>query len=117
MSKHQSGGFVTIDINDDPAFMFWADRIADHSWNGFAIPAFTREVADAIAADCATLAEQFGAGSVECPVWDDARGGYVMQNAYYPAEEWEFIGPDSDGLYGIGAMSWTWTLAPEDDDS
>jgi hypothetical protein len=87
--------------------------VQDYRWNGWVIPRFRREVAEVVAAwindiyrqhpegcaraywngDVLVLMDSNCAGNFECPP--------------------EWIEPEDDGRYFIGAEGWTWELAPD----
>ncbi|MGH3737568.1 MAG: hypothetical protein ACRDT6_18460 [Micromonosporaceae bacterium] len=80
------------------------------TWNGWAIPRFSREVCERIAADTQRLAGVMP-GAVEVVrvagnrvriTRDGDPGGWV-----------EVVEPDLDGMYGVGAMAWTWSVVDE----
>lgn len=72
---------------------FPAEVLAD-TWNGWACPRFTREVAEQIVEVC-NLTEDMPTFTFDGPaiVGDGER--YM---------------PDQDGLYGLGAFAWTWEV-------
>lgn len=108
---------VTIGLGDDEDPVFDAYTQGD-SWNGWAIPFFTAEEGQRIAAWTHALAEQSPEG-IETATWDEARRVFVLEDPQYPHATGEPI-PDEDivdgvtvedlglTLYGIGAYKWAW---------
>lgn len=92
-----------------PQEIFTGWHHSDIRWNGWATPAFDREVAEKVIAWVAKGYE----GYDEPPTtfaWDG--DVLVMSNHEYEDDEgWEpeRIEPDADGRYGIGAFSWVWS--------
>lgn len=78
------------------------------TWNGWAIPRFTREVAARIAADTQRLASDSLSGPVEMVyvVGDQVRITHHSDNE-------ELVEPDQDGMYGVGAGAWTWSVVDD----
>lgn len=80
---------------------------AGGSWNGWAVPLFTWEVAD-----CIADAFPPGTGS-----YDEGADSFVFRNPEEPEDVEEFRGTDIcvDGrafhVYPVGACSWTWDEA------
>jgi len=78
----------------------------DQRWNGFAIPRFTRDVAERIVreicsdGDDTTYTEWHWEGDVMVIGVDP--------EAYDEPSPDERFEPDSDGMYAIGAWSWCW---------
>lgn len=77
-------GFVQI----DPADPVYPCLLAEGSWNGWALPFFTADVAMSVVAE-------YG--------WDPTEEG-----------EWELVAHDGDIRYGVGAGAWTWYETTEE---
>lgn len=106
MKEHLRPGFVSLPDDEAP---YWpASIVKGQRWNGWAIPGFTRDVAQQIA-DYLNAAP--GDGGVRCE-WGAGDALYVTENKGTKDEYTERAGPD-DGLYWIGAYSWCWTEKEE----
>lgn len=88
--------------------------IADHRWNGWAIPRFTLQVAEQIVADFARFNGQHiaeGGDVADCELlkWD---GDDIIVTSMRgtPDEHSERVTVDEDGFFHIGGMSWTWSV-------
>lgn len=107
---------VTIGLGDE-------DTVFDaythgETWNGWAIPFFTVEEGQRIAAWTHELAKQAPAG-IETVTWDGPRKAFVLEDPQYPHKDGEPV-PDEDivdgvpveelglTLYGIGIYKWAW---------
>lgn len=81
-------------------------RISAETWNGWAVPAFTREVAAQIVDEMMTLDE--GDRGYQTLSWHTEDGVDFIHIHDTSADVVEFVAPDADGLYPLGAYSWTW---------
>ena len=94
--------------------VYIAHTVSDIRWNGYLCPAFTRDVADQIAAD---LAQDEADAPDEFRIlvrWNGELQAYLLQSAEYESagDPPEIVrGRDSEGttVYGIGSGSWTWS--------
>ena len=77
-------------------------------WNGWACPAFTKEVADDIAAVTNKCSDELGC----MEFFNDANGGcYVWYDGDGEIERFEAVIIDGNVCYPIGAYSWIWEVA------
>lgn len=88
---------IQVTLDDGQAFPAWS---AGDRWNGFAVPFFTRDVADRVA-------QATGLTFV------DSSDAYVPEEDDYRGDDYRgaiFAGFNRDGmhLYGIGAYEWAW---------
>jgi hypothetical protein len=96
-------------------------KISSYRWNGWAVPRFTKEIAEKIVAEIQADADEYPDNDVLS--WEGDRIKIVspVYSAEDPAYEPEYVDPDADGMYGVGAMSWTWWETKrdyhEDDDA
>lgn len=96
--------------------VYIAHTVKGIRWNGHLCPAFTREVADQIAADLAqdeaTKPDEFRT----LVRWNDEMQAYLLQSGEYEAagDPPDIVeGYDSEGItvYPIGSGRWTWSQA------
>lgn len=98
-------GFVTGSWEDDQTKTYPA-QIADRHWNGWAVPRFTREVAERIVRDQVEMVAEFP----DSPTltWDGDKIVFTTPAGVYEDHEVvDILSPD-DGWYYIGAMDWCW---------
>ncbi|MEV6527151.1 hypothetical protein AB0M43_34995 [Longispora sp. NPDC051575] len=105
---HADAGHVPATLDLDVLGPFDGQILKGYSWNGWAIPAFdlptVRAIGQAIAGqaagpDLVTVVE----------IGDDATVTLV-EEAGTAHEHRTVIEPDADGLYGLGAWSWCWSI-------
>ena len=103
MSEYRLGK-VTIDhVN-----VYDAEIRNGDTWNGAAIPRFTKEVAEKVAADTNIEAEQYPNESCRFK-W---RGTWLWM--FEPNSGQNTVYPGTDGFYAIGAGSWIWCEVEDD---
>jgi hypothetical protein len=79
---------------------------SDQRWNGWAIPSFDLDTCRRIAAMVNTPDDDSMVVTFD--------GDTVVVTTNDGDESWvDRLDPDADGLYGLGAMSWTWQELPE----
>lgn len=100
MTRKITGNNALVDINDGPAFPAYV--VPDQNWNGWALPAFTREVAEEVVKWINT-----DSGGLNAEWQKDA---IVIRDPDRPDEP-EIVEPDDNNRYWIGAFSWTWSIA------
>lgn len=110
----------------DDVIVVEAYAIADDTWNGFAVPYFTREQADELAAKMAASDPSYGLDRlvyaesipdhVEANLWNHGGDGYAHE--YVQDGEWGWDEgmtmpgePNGPRVYGIGAYEWAWSVA------
>jgi hypothetical protein len=86
----------------------WAEAeyealIADHRWNGWAVPRFSRQVVDQIISGINADTEDAGEGPY---LYWTTSGSLVIDTN--EGEEVEVLDPDPEGLYPLGAWAWCW---------
>ncbi|QNE37880.1 hypothetical protein [Leifsonia shinshuensis] len=96
--------------------VYIAHTVSGYRWNGYLCPAFTRDVADQIAADLARDEAQAPDEFRTLVRWNDELQAYLLQSAQYEeaGDPPEIVrGHDSRGVtvYSIGGGSWTWSAA------
>lgn len=88
-------------IEEDQAFRGFHNPAVN--WNGFACPYFKRAEAEKVAAWLNTQSLSSGVSAV----WV---GDVLEITDRNYGEEVEAFGPDSSGLYSIGAFAWCWSV-------
>ena len=86
-------------------------EISDHDWNGWAVPRFTREVTGEIIEDMMRYPEHERGHQDLSWHTDPEDGTEYVRIEDLPTGNVEFVAPDLDGFYPLGAWSWTWTVA------
>lgn len=90
-----------VALDDGPAY---PALVSEDAWNGWAVPYFTREVAEEVAAAC---------GGEYIPDEDRFAFGDGPDEETFSSR---FLFRDSNGFarrfYPIGAHCWTWSEAP-----
>jgi hypothetical protein len=89
-----------------------AQVAAGEHWNGWAVPRFTREVVERIAADTHALAERLDPDTVVL-VRLRGRRAELVTDPGTGEEAIKTVTPDADGRYAIGARAWTWDVVPD----
>lgn len=95
---------------EDPSGIFSGWHNPEVRWNGWATPAFERVEAERVVAHVNRQREELGADSDQAYMeWRGDVAVYI--NPEYTLEDGreEEFGPDENGLYWIGAWSWTWS--------
>lgn len=101
-----------------------AYAIADDTWNGFAVPYFTREQADDLVAKLAELDDSYGVDLIayaesipdHVDANDNGGDGYVHEYSQYPGDfgwvEGQIVPGEPDGprVYCVGGYSWIWSV-------
>jgi hypothetical protein len=118
--KLRATGWTIAKVSLDDLGPYDAE-VADFRWNGFAVPRFSREVAERVVADI-TAANAETIASVPSAVhevtfveWvEDAQCEGQMNVLLTdfrgtPDEMRDLVTPDGDQMYAIGGCSWCWT--------
>lgn len=105
MTRTDSALVTTDGENIFPAYID-----PDRRWNGWVIPAFTREAAQQVMDWTNNAAAEYPDGFASAR-WDGEN--IILHEAWWDeGEQDEVIEPSADGRYGIGAMAWTWYEKP-----
>jgi hypothetical protein len=92
----------TVDFDEGPQYPC---LLSPNTWNGWAMPYFAKEQADAVAAVVG--------GTTYDPETDTFSTKFEDDDDD-EAEPWETVEVDGVMYYGIGAGSWTWNYPEED---
>lgn len=86
--------------------------VGPERWNGWVVPAFTREAAEVVVAALNATYARFDGDACDRAEWDD--DVVVVHSPEYedePGYRPERVVPDEHGRYRIGARCYTWSFA------